>query len=187
MNWPTTPAQMTQPQEQNWGLPQPQPNPQMFPAAQPMPLQSAAFPTAPQMDQASLDSKIMEWVKLDEHLKAVKKRELELRLEICNSHLFNSNKEKGTITAKLNGDYALKCKKTVNIKVANTNYEAANAVMQLRSLGGEAASRADRVLKFSASLSETTYRECSEAEKAILDAIITTTPGTPGLEFVAPK
>ena len=145
------------------------------------------FPVVEQMDQATLDHKIMEWIALEKQLEDLKAREMELRLEISQSHLFDPSKEKGTQTVHLGNDCRLKCRRVQYTKVENGNYQAAAAVIQLRNLGGEAAKRADRVLKFNATLSETVYKECRPEEKAIIDPLLTTKPGKPTLEFLPPK
>jgi hypothetical protein len=81
--------------------------------------------------------------------------------------------------------YFLKGKRPVNYKVDPNTVDA--ALDELSQLGNEGSFVADRVIKWSPELSLTEYKNLTAEQKAIVDKVITTTPGLPTLEVVAPK
>lgn len=139
------------------------------------------------MTEDEKNNLVMEWFTAKRQLTELQEREFELRRQINESELFDSAKEKGTQTHHLGGNWELKLTRTENVSVENKNNEAFQSLMVLRSLGEGSAERANRLFRFSANLSETTYRELSPEEKRIVDPLITRKPGSFQLTLKEPK
>lgn len=101
--------------------------------------------------------------------------------------IFDKSKESGTENVELGNGYKLKARKSVSYKVENKKGEAIQMVQRLAALGEASAYRAKELFRFDAELRVSKYKELNEAEKALVDEIITTKSGMPSLELVEPK
>lgn len=141
----------------------------------------------PRLNADAAKALLTQWYEAQQQLEAAKDREAELRKQIGESMLWDHHKVKGVQRHPLGNGYNLKLDKRENVSVANKEHEAAQAVAQLRTLGAVEADRANRLFSFSARLSETVYKELTDAEKAIVDPIITRKPAAPSLKLEEPK
>lgn len=151
----------------------------------PQPLQPTEMPQENFVED--IDSVIMEWYAAHQQLEELKAREAKLRKQIDCSHLFDQQKSKGTQKHGLGHGYEIKTVRQEYVKVENKNNEAFQAIVALRNLGVVEAERADKIFRFTPSLSETTYKEMTPAEKAIVDPLVTRTRGSAKLTLVEPK
>lgn len=134
------------------------------------------------------DKLLSDWQAAKTALEQWKTYEQELRKYIVeNGGFFDPSKEKGTENVDLGNGYKLKAKKSITYKVENKKGEAIQMVQRLASLGEASAVKASELFRFDANLRTSIYKTLNEAEKALVDEIITTKPGMPTLELVESK
>lgn len=106
---------------------------------------------------------------------------------------FDPNKKEGTERIELHNGYEAKAVKKLNytFKSYDPNIEVADAVditlQKLEALSPEGKFVANRLVKWTPSLSLSEYRELNPEFKAIVDTVIETKEGAPTLEIIAPK
>lgn len=124
---------------------------------------------------------ILEWIKTESEAAQFKDRENELRKEIV-ENFFSAKKLKGTENLKLDpdGNYKLKCVKTINTSVENDPEKLSAIVAQMPEGFAD-------IFKWKPSLNETLYKELSDEHKKLVDVVLTTKPGIPSLKFIQPK
>lgn len=120
-------------------------------------------------------------------LAAAADRECTLR-KACVSVFFpddatNVNAE-GTRNFELAQGYKLKAVFKLNYNLKQAEIDAALTAME--KLGNQGKFLAERIVKWKAELSVKEYRELEPAYKALIDKVLTTSPGLPSLEIVAP-
>jgi len=120
------------------------------------------------------------WIEITETLAALKEEELALRLALVEAYFPNADPE-GTATLELQDGWELQLTMRMNRTVANGKGEA-DAVM--RQLPPEVA---EKVFAWKPSLQLRGYRKLAPDHKALVDSVVTSTPGTPALKLVAPK
>lgn len=87
-------------------------------------------------------------------------------------------------TTALGNGYKLKGKRPISYKLSSDVDSALEAIAKV---GNEGSFIADRLIKWSPSLSLTEYNALSDEQRKIVDPCITTTPGLPVIEVVEPK
>ena len=87
-------------------------------------------------------------------------------------------------TAPLGNGYKLKGKRPISYKVSGDVDAALEAIAQV---GNEGSFIADRLVKWTPSLSLTEYNAISDDMRKLIDPCVTTTPGLPVIEVVEPK
>ena len=106
---------------------------------------------------------------------------------------FDPNKREGTERIELHNGYEAKAVKKLNytFKSYDPEIEVADAVditlQKLEATGPEGKFIANRLVKWTPSLSLSEYRDLAPQYKAIVDTVIETKEGAPTLEIVAPK
>ena len=126
------------------------------------------------MDYVKLEA----WRKLDAELKRIKTEEMSLRKELF-KEIFNTENE-GTHTVALSEGWKLKANQPYTRKLDKELMpEIINALVKFNPF----------LIKTEYSLSVTEYKkiEASNPIKAVVDAVLTTTPGCPSMELVPPK
>lgn len=120
---------------------------------------------------------LSKWDNLAQELKAVKKKELELR-NLLFAHFFEAPKE-GTNTIELGNGWKLKAA----YKFTRTLDKASllSALQQMPE-GSE-----DKLVDYKPSLKLAEYRKLPEDLVKLFDEAVITKPGAPALEIVAPK
>lgn len=81
--------------------------------------------------------------------------------------------------------YILKGKRDIRYKVDANLADA--ALDELTALGNEGPFVAERIIKWTPELSVSEYKKLTPAQKAIIDKVVTTTPGLPTLEIKEPS
>lgn len=127
------------------------------------------------MDYVKLEA----WRKLDAKLKALKEEEMKARLELFKEE-FKDIKEEGTHNLVLDGGWKL---------VANLPYtRKLDKVLIVKAVDGLRKFN-PHLIKTEYSLSVTEYKKLDQGHpiKAVVDALLTTTPGCVSMKLVAPK
>lgn len=133
------------------------------------------------------DKLLLQWKSAKDVLDAAKDEEMRLRKElVASSGMFDSNKQSGTQTFQLGNGWAVKAIKKINYNI-ETGDNLATAINEISALGEVSKYKAEKLVKFTPELSLTTYKELTAEEKAIIDRVLTTSPGSPSLELVPPK
>jgi len=143
---------------------------------------------AVQLTQEQKDKLLEDWQAAKKAAKQWKEYEQQLRTYIVeHGGIFDKTKESGTENVELGNGYKLKAKKSISYKVENKKGEAIQMVQRLAALGEASAHKAKDLFRFDAELRISEYKKLDDAEKALVDEIITTKPGMPSLELVEPK
>ena len=156
-----------------------------FPAAPLQPTRCPIESVPEQLSPEKRDLLLMEWRTLKQQLEEIKIREREIRDRLSSSSMFGSGK--GTHNYELGNGWTLKLTRTENVKVNNCDNAAGQAIIAMSNLGQGSANRASHLFSFDAKLRESTYKELSPEERAIVDPLITRTQGSPKLELIPPK
>jgi hypothetical protein len=127
---------------------------------------------------------LIEWEEARRKLAVEKEAEARLRLEYV-SMVSDPGKSKGTENIELANGYKAKIVKKINYNVDQNTINA--ALDAIENTGPEGKFVAERLIKWKADLSVTEYEKLDTKYRAMIDAAITTSPGTPTLEIVAPK
>ena len=132
------------------------------------------------------DEAILEHQKAEQEAKKWQERERELRTLIYGNLFGSKGCEDGkTHTHELGNGYKLKAKRPINYKLDRDLCEV--ALDAISGIGNEGSFIADRLVKWEPKLSVSEYAKLSPQYKAEIDKALTTTPGLPTLEFIAPK
>lgn len=132
------------------------------------------------------DQLLLAWQKARDELSKAAANEITLRRNVIAS-FFPTTKpdEEGTRNYELGNDWRLKAVFKLNYNVDKKNVDT--MLDQLEKSGDDGKFIAERIINWSPSLSVKEYRELSDAQKKIVDTVITIKPGTPSLEIVEPK
>lgn len=134
------------------------------------------------------DNKILEWNAAVTELAAAKEKELKLRKELLfECFNYEEDNREGTENVQLGNGYKLKAGFKLYRRLTNTNGETEAILDSIEATGPEGALLADRVVKWKPELSISEYKKLPENFRKMLDSVVTSTPGTPSLEFVVPK
>lgn len=125
------------------------------------------------------DEKIMAWEAARKTLEAAKSAEMEMRKAIV-AEVFDAE-QPGTQNAELGNGWKLKAVVKVNYNV-DKDADKVDAVLDKLEDW-----QADRLIKWSPTLSVTEYKNLSDADRAVVDTIVTTSFASPTLELVPPK
>lgn len=120
------------------------------------------------------------WQQMAEQLEALKARELELRLQVAEIY-FPEAGDEGTTSMDLNDGWQLKLVKRVNRRLANSKGETDAIVKQLPP------EVAEKAIAWKPELKLRDYKKLAPEFRAIIDSVVTTSPGTPSLKLVPPK
>jgi hypothetical protein len=130
------------------------------------------------------DAAIMEWQEAQRNLGFWKEKEMAARNKVV-AHCFPEPPKAGTVNYELGGGYKVKAVFKQNF--GWTSVDALNAILDKMEEKGEAGKLlADRVVKWTPELSLTEYKKLPEEYAIMLNACITTKPGTPSVELVVP-
>lgn len=132
----------------------------------------------------TLDEMLLEQQSAANKAKFYAERDKELR-GLIYGMAFAGLEDGKTHNIPLGKGYVLKGKRPVNYKVDADKADA--ALDELSALGNEGSFVADRLVKWEPKLSVSEYGKLTEAQKAIIDKVITTTPGLPTLEIKEPS
>lgn len=130
------------------------------------------------------DALILNWSKAVRELAAAKELEAELRKQVVDTQ-FDSNKTEGTQTISLGNGWKLKAVKTLNYNLDKDEVDAALANIEESCENGQFI--AERLVKFKPELSVSEYKKLDASAKKLIDAVLTTKPGTPQLKLEGPK
>lgn len=135
----------------------------------------------------TLDELILQQQEASANAKHWQERDRELRSLIWGEAFGSKGCEDGTQhTQPLGKGYKLKGKRPVNYKLEKG--EALDlALDELEKCGNEGPFLAERIVKFEPKLSVSEYKKLSGQQRAIIDKVLTTTPGLPEIELVEPK
>lgn len=125
------------------------------------------------------DEKIMAWEAARKTLDAAKSAEMEMRKAIV-AECFDPE-HVGTQNAELGNGWKLKAVVKINYNVDKDADKVDAALDKLEDW------QADRLIKWTPTLSVTEYKQLSDADRAVIDTIVTTSFASPTLELVAPK
>lgn len=138
---------------------------------------------------SSKETVLAAWQAADALLDAAKANEMELRKEAF--ALYFPDATEGTNNTPLDNGWKLKGVRTINYKLdklkAKATFDALCAV------GNEGVHLAGLLFNWSAALSTGEYKKLDmsltdhKAAKNLIDEILTTSPGAPSLEIIAPK
>lgn len=146
---------------------------------------------------AKRDEMLAQWEASKVLLEGAKADELKLRRDVVVFN-FDHDKLEGTERVDLANGFQLKAVKKLNYNLVSPveGVDAVDAVNEalneLEALGAEGKFIAERLVKWSCSLSVSEYRHLDEIQngetyKAIINKVIETKEGAPTLEIVAPK
>lgn len=126
---------------------------------------------------------LQEWEVALTNAKHWQERELKLRQQVATEFFAPTPDIEGTFNYTLDNNWQLKAVFKQNY---NIDRERVDAMLEkLRTQG--AAAIADRIIKWSPSLSLTEYRQLSNGAKKIVDTVVTIKPATPSIYLIEPK
>lgn len=129
-----------------------------------------------------------QWLQAKTAAAAAIEMERSLRAQMVGSFFPNfATLERGTHNFDLGNGYTLKYVKKVQFDVAKDVDVVDNMLDRLAKSGNSGAFQAERIVKWSAELSLSAYKELTATEKAIVDSVVTTKDATPSLELSEPK
>lgn len=120
------------------------------------------------------------WQQIKQQLAAIQEQELKLRLQVIEAY-FPDRDDEGTHTLKLEEGWKLQCVTRVNRKLENAKGETSAIVRQLPP------EMAEKAVAWKPELKMRGYRDLPPEYRVLLDSVVTSTPGTPSLNLVAPK
>lgn len=132
----------------------------------------------------TLDEMLLEQQQAAKLAKQYSERDKELRAMIYGM-AFAGLEDGKTHNSPLGNGYVLKGKRPVNYKVDADKADA--ALDELSALGNEGSFVADRIVKWEPKLSVSEYGKLTPAQRAIIDRVVTTTPGLPVIEIKEPS
>jgi len=130
---------------------------------------------------------LQEWLDTKKLLDVAKDAEMKAREAVVAAFPFDASKEEGTQNIDLANGWKLKVVKKLNYKLDNTEDATDKALDKLEKMGPEGMFIAERLVKWKPELSVSEYRKLSASFKAVIDTVLTTSPGAPTLELVEPK
>ena len=108
-----------------------------------------------------------------------KEQEMELRKQVAHAGITDDNE--GTNRAEIGNGYQLKTVIKINYKIDSDRKAVDKVLARLPD------DIADRLIKWTPTLSLTEYKALNERHKAIADTVITTSEGAPTVEIIEPK
>ena len=130
-------------------------------------------------DEMTRDEKIMAWNEAKRTLDAAKAAEMEMRKSIVAAE-FDTSKV-GTQNVELGNGWKLKA-------VVKESYKLDSDVEKVEDmLDGLEDWQAERLVKWSPTLSVSEYKKLDDEDRAKVDKVLTIAPSSPTLELVAPK
>jgi len=123
-------------------------------------------------------SKLEEWRMASQELAFYKEQEMALRKQVLN--LFFPIQEEGSNNVELSQGWSLKA--TVPYTRSLDQKKMVEVLKDLKKHKAPAA-----LIKTTYTLSVAEYRELDAGIKSIIDTVLTTKPGTPSMELIAPK
>lgn len=120
-----------------------------------------------------------EWYKLQEELKTIKEREMELRKKIF-AFCFPSPVE-GTNSFSIADGFVIKGKHTITREVQLELYDAAKERIR------EAGVILEELVKWKPTLVLSAYRKLTDDQRNAMDMCLQIKPGSPAIEIVKPK
>lgn len=133
-------------------------------------------------EQLSRDQQILAWDAAKKELDALKDREMKMRKHIVesNSHGFDPT-QIGSQNVDLGNGWLLKA-------VVKQSYKLDTDVDKVEAALGKLEDwQADRLVKWSPTMSVTEYKQLGDAERAAIDAVLTISLASPTLTLVPPK
>lgn len=133
------------------------------------------------------DAAILAWQVKSTALAVAAREEKDARAEVIKL-AFDTLKE-GTNTVELGKGYKLSVKQPYYYKLdtAEENKATDEALTKLEEMGNEGAFIADRLVKWKPELSISEYRKLDDKYKAVIDKVLTISPGSAQVELVTPK
>ncbi len=148
---------------------------------------AAALMAAPWPATLTPEQKLQRWLDAGKALAEAKAAEAEARLSVVDAFPFDEDIAEGTQRLPLAGGYQLKVVKKLNYKLSNDDNVCDQALTKIEKLDAEGAFIAERLVKWSPSLSVSEYRDLPNRYREILDEVLTVTAGMPTLELIEPK
>lgn len=162
------------------------------PAQQPWPvadkLQAPVKQVEPEVspyDSMTQDQVLMKWQELKKALETAKEAEMDMRKYIV-KRAFPAPDE-GTNKAELGMGYALKAVVKYNYKIKGDVDKIDSVIDKLSALDNEGSFIADRLFKWSATLSVAEYKILDPKYKKIVDEVVEVSEAAPTLDIVEPK
>jgi hypothetical protein len=140
---------------------------------------------AKELSPAERDALLLAWDEAKKNLEVAKEREIIAR-KAAFSACFEAPRE-GVNTLELGNGYSAKGTYKVNYLLDKDVTKVEKVLDKIAAMGAEGAVIADRLVKWSADLSLTEYRQLDAKYKKVFDTIVTTREGAPTLEIKAPK
>jgi len=137
-------------------------------------------------EDAARDAKILEWRAAQAALALAKEQEAALRAEVV-ALAFADHKDEGTENVELGNGWKLKAVFKIGYTLDNKDDAVDKALSKIEKAGGEGEFIAGRLVKWKPELSVSEYKKLPDKFRKIIDAVLTTKPGTPSLELIEPK
>lgn len=135
-------------------------------------------------EQMTNDELLMHWKNIKTQAETLKITEADLRKYIV-QHMFPNAKE-GTNNQDLGNGYKLKAEIKYNYKIDNNKID--NVLEDIATMGNEGSIVAERLIKWTPSLSLTEYRDILNQDiKKKIDSALTITDAMPTLSIIEPK
>jgi hypothetical protein len=124
------------------------------------------------------------WNEANETLTTAKANELSNRLLVIKTLPFDTDKEEGGQSLKLNAGWKLVCDKPMNYTVDKDVQKIMACMNELAAVNPGAAAE---LIRWEAVISTGAYKKLTENERLIIAPIVTMKPGTPSLKLQPPK
>lgn len=162
------------------------------PTQQPWPvadkLQAPIKPVEPESspyDAMTQDQVLMKWNELKKAVETAKEAEMDMRKYIVKRAFPDPNE--GTNKAELGMGYGLKAVVKYNYKLKGDVDKIDSIIDKLAAIDNEGSFIADRLFKWSATLSVSEYKILDPKYKKVVDEIVEVTEAAPTLEITEPK
>jgi len=134
--------------------------------------------------EAKRDTAIMKWSTAQSQLAYWKEVEAAARIEVL-TLCYETPPDSGTVNYDLGKGFGLKAVFKENYKLDEKKLDG--ALDRIEKMGEAGELIVNRVIRWKPELSKTEYEAMPEAMRAILDEVVTISPGTPSLSLMTPK
>lgn len=133
------------------------------------------------------EEKLAKWDVVSKELVRLKVEEMELRNEVLHDYFdYEGDDRQGTSTVSLGNNHKLKSAFNLYYRLEK-NSETKEMLDKLAKVQPDGMFVAQRLIKWKPELSVSEYKQLNAEMKAIVDEVLTTTPGTPSIKIMAPK
>lgn len=126
---------------------------------------------------------LQSWNEAKQQLDSAKSDEMVKRMEVIRIIPFDSEKEEGGQSLKLNAGWTLKLERPMNYTMDKDVQKVVQALQNIATVNPGAA---QELIRWEAVISTKAYKGLDDAERQLIAPVLTIKPGTPALELKPP-